>query len=65
MIIKSISRPSSNLLEGEKLLVAVMKQWSGEKLEISFYWTSIFMMGMNKVHVLLSFDLNQQRFCQT
>ena len=35
-----------------------MKQWNGEKLEINFYWTSIFMMGMNKADGLLWFDLN-------
>ena len=64
-IIQFISRPSCNLLGGEKLLVAVMKQWSGEKLEISFYWTSIFMMRVSKAYVLLSFDLNPQRLCQT
>ena len=46
-----IPRPSRDLLKGEMLLVAV-KQWNGEKLQINFYWTSIFMMGMNKAHVL-------------
>ena len=68
MYIQFISRPSRNLLEGERLLVAVMKQWNGEKLEINFHWIRIFMifmMGMNKAHGLLSFDLNLPRFCQT
>ena len=32
-----ISRPFRDLLEGERLLVAVMKQCNGEKLEINFY----------------------------
>ena len=30
-----------------------MQQWNGEKIEINFYWTSMFMMGMNKADVLL------------
>ena len=59
MRIQFISRPSQNLLEGERLLVTVMKQWDGKKLEFS-----IFMMDMNKAHVLLSFDLNLQRRCE-
>ena len=59
-----ISQPFRDLLEGERLFEAVMKQQNGEKLEINFYWTSIFMMGTNKAHMLLSFDLNLQRFCQ-
>ena len=59
------SRTSRNYLEGERYLVAVMKQWNGEKREINFYWTSIFMMGMNIAHVLISFDLNLQKFCET
>ena len=46
MHIQFISRPSRNLLERERLFVAVMKQWDGKKLEIS-----IFMMGMNKTRV--------------
>ena len=29
-----------------------MKQWNVERLEIYFYWTSIFMMDMNKAHVV-------------
>ena len=60
MHIQFISRPSRNLVEGERLFDAVMKQWDGKKLEFS-----IFMMGMNKTHVLISFDLNLQRFSQT
>ena len=60
-----ISQPFRDLLEGERLFVAVIKQQNGEKLEINFYWTSIFMMGMNKAHMLFSFDLNLQRFYQT
>ena len=28
-----------------------MKQWNGERLEIHFYWTSVFVMGMNLAHV--------------
>ena len=60
MHIQFISRLSRNLLEGERLFVAAMKQWDGKKLEFS-----IFMMGMNKTHVLISFDLNLQRFSQT
>ena len=59
-----ISQPFRDLLEGERLFAAVMKQQNGEKLEINFYWTSIFMMGVNKAHMLLSFDLNLQRFYQ-
>ena len=50
------------LLQGGKLLLGVMKQWNGERLKPYFYWTSIFIMGMNKAHVLLSCRWD---FCQT
>ena len=43
-----ISQTFRDLLEGETLFAAVMKQQNGEKLEINFYWTSIFMMGITK-----------------
>ena len=32
-----ISQPFRDLLEGERLFEAVMKQQNGEKLEINFY----------------------------
>ena len=59
MHIPFISRPSRNLLEGERLFVAVMKQCDGKKLEFS-----IFMMGMNKTRVDF-IRLESVRFSQT
>ena len=46
-----MSRPFRKLLERRSLLLGVMKQWNGERLEIHFYWTSVFVMGMNLAHV--------------
>ena len=41
-----ISRPFRELLEIERLLVYVMKQWNGERLDFFFFLISIFMMGI-------------------
>ena len=40
-----ISHSFQELLEEERILVGVMKQWNGERLKIYFYWASIFMMS--------------------
>ena len=47
-----VSHPFRELLERVRLPAGVMKQWNVERLEIYFYWTSIFMMDMNKAHVI-------------